>query len=192
MAVGIFTTIGTLLGVVVGLLAERFLRTLGEVVCETEPLRWTFRYDMGPGDNRRPRHMIGLGPIGRGDVAQATSVEYRFGADFYNGRDLPTGLRALEVLFHRPHDQPMRATPQDGRTWRTQEVGGRAIGSRMDPLKVLNLPPKQLVSLEVRGTVPDPARLERCERVELIAAFPDRTPFSYELARIDLAVVLAG
>jgi hypothetical protein len=178
-------------GVLVGLFAERFLRSRGEVSVDTEPMRWTFRYATREPAQEWRRSMTGLGPLGLGDVAQATRVEYQFGADFYNGRDLPSGLRAFEVLFHHPHDQPMRANPQDGRTWRTQEVG-ETIGSRMDPLKVLNLPPKQLVSLEVRGAVPDPTRMEGCERVELRAVFPDGAAFSHELARIDPDVVLAG
>jgi hypothetical protein len=180
-----------IIGVLAGLFAERFLRSRGEVRCVTGPVQWTFRYRAGPTGEGRSRRMNGLGPIHRGDVAQAASVLYRFDADFYNGRDLPTGLRSFEVLFHRPDDVPMsHRDPGDGRTLR--EANDVVVASRIDALKVLNLPPKQLVSLEVRGSVPDPARLEGCNRVELRAAFPDGTAFSHELARVDPSVVLAG
>jgi hypothetical protein len=175
-------------GVLAGIFAERFLRSRGEVSCTSDPLTWTFHYDSGPGPERRPRTMVGLGSIGRGDVAQASYVEFTFHASFYNGRDLPAGLLAFEILFHRPDDVPMsyRALG-DRRTWRT-----KSGAARMDTLRVLNLPPNQIVALEITGAAPDPARLEGCNKVELRAAFPDGSPFSHELARLDRGVVLAG
>lgn len=181
-------------GVLAGLIAERVLRSRGEVWCEAEPLQLTVRVADPRGESYglRNRKMSGLGPIGRGDVAQARSVEYRVGADFYNGRDLPASLRAFEVLFHRPGDTPMRSEPQDGRTERPKNIRGTPTVPVRDPLKVLNLPPRHLVALEISGYVPDVARLEGCDRVELRAEFPDRTPFSHDLARLDPSVVLAG
>ena len=62
--------------------------------------------------------------------------------------------------------------------------------ARTDALRVLNLPPKQLVSLEIGGEVPDPARLGGCDRVELRAGFADGRDFSREVAPIDPGVVL--
>lgn len=177
---GILAGIFAIAGVLAGLFAERFLRSRGEVSCDTGPVRWTFRYHMTTEPPKQwTRTMNGLGKIGMGDVVQARSVEYRFRADFYNGRDLASGLRAFEVLFHRPDDDPM--VHQDPEDMREPET---------EALKVVNLPPKQLVSVEVGGKVPDPMRLEGCDRVELRALFADRSGFSREVAWLDPAVVL--
>ena len=129
---------------------------------------------------------MGLGPIGRGDVAQAERVEYRFDADFYNGRDLPVGLRALEVVFHLPRDLPLvDRKPSDARTRRTVNAA-----PKVDALGVLNILPKQLLHVEVVGWIHDPTRLESCERVELRAKYPDGGMFSHELAKLDPTVLL--
>jgi hypothetical protein len=196
IAVGIFSIAGTLLGVVVGLFAERWLRSRGQVSCATEPLRWTFCYRDTRGEEYgfRTSTMTRLGPIGRGHVAQATRVEYRFRADFYNGRDLPAALRSFEILFYRPEYHPMiHDGPRDERTRRHRR--GEDVGltfSDVDALEVLNLPPKQLVGFEISGVVPDPTRLAGCDRVEMRALFPDGTPFLRELARLDPSVVMVG
>jgi len=177
-----------ILGAVAGLFTERYLRSRGEVSCETGAFALTFNYDDRMG-GFTTKTMSGLGRVGRGYVAQARSVEYSFKADFFNARDLPTGLRSFAVLFYGPDDpHPMvHDSPTDARSRR---VVGSAVVE--DTLDVLNLPPRQLVGVEVRGAVPDLQRLVGCERVVLQAVFPDGKGFSREVARLDPSVVLAG
>jgi hypothetical protein len=189
IAVGIFTIAGTLLGTLAGFFMERYWRTRGEVSCSTRPLRWLFRYRTY--GNRPPyeqqeffaqywtRTMKGLGSLGRGDLAQATSVTNAFVADFYNGKEVPSGLRDFKILFYRPDDTPIVDNDLRG-----------TLEAEPEPLRVVNLPPKQLVSIEVSGKVPESNRLEGCTDVQMRAEFPDGREFVQDVARLDPGVVL--
>jgi hypothetical protein len=149
VAVGVFTIAGTLLGVVVGAVIERLLRSWGRVRCECSllsPLTLT-----GEG---YPRDV----PLDEADEnMEATGVFYRCVVELFSGLEVPTGLRDARIELVLADGGWLASHPDDLSTGKTVHFPGSVPGgpprerTRYDTLGVVNLPPRQFVRKELRG-----------------------------------------
>lgn len=124
----------TLLGVIVGIVAERLVRNVGGIWCEPqeewEPVLGFL--DSRTGDWGRPPAE---------DPGQAPDyATYNFTLDLFNSKEIPVGLRRIRVVFECAGGT-ISSTPQDPATSR-ESAGMR----RTDPVSIINLPPRQVVS----------------------------------------------
>lgn len=80
------------------------------------------------------------------ETTEADGVEYRFAIDLFNGKEVPTGLRDVTVVFVHNDGHRQRSSPYDSETGR--QVSGRLIA---DQLVVINVSPRQFVRKELHG-----------------------------------------
>lgn len=162
----------TLLGVVVGIVAERLARTLGKITCE-------------PQEEWEP--VFGLISTRTGDSGQSVSHEYEVGEtvnsnharysvtlDLFNSKELPVGLRSIRIIFdceggsvvNIPDEAPPPKLPG------TITPGEQA--------SILNLPSRQLVSLRFQGNSigEDVQTLRRWKTAKFVAEYPGSRLFS--------------
>jgi hypothetical protein len=128
----------TLLGVVV----ERVLRLVGFL--RFEAYEWEKRFT-GALNNRNEYPEV--------EPAQAAvlaeRVDYRFAIDLFNGKEIPTGLRDIKVVLIREDGEPLTSQPYNLMSLRHEELTGRLA---YDTVDVLNIPPRQFVHIEFRGS----------------------------------------
>jgi hypothetical protein len=171
---------GTLSSVAVLLLGRR-LRTVGEVRFAPEDFRLYYMvYGRAGGkDGYFPRdlpHALSA-DFEEADYANAGGeVYYSFGAQLFNEKDVGVGIRDLNVVFYQKLGAVLEHRPEDASGLPDVEYGavreapgppggaGKRIGA-------VNLPPKELVSLRLRGVAAqgqlDRMILLRCDRAEL-------------------------
>jgi len=125
-------------GVLAGLVGERLLRVLGRLWCE--PSGWELRFvDYNP---ESPRY-------GDTDLPpeEASAVEYSVQLDLFNGKEIPVGLRNIEVVLAYEGGE-LRDRPRDRTTFRVEH--GAVASNAVD---VINIPPRQFVHKELAGSL---------------------------------------
>jgi hypothetical protein len=157
-----------LLGVVV----ERVLRLMGFLRFEAS--EWERRFTAGR------RNGFGQFKEIRPTEAElfAKRVEYRFAIDLFNGKEVPTGLRDVEVVLTREDGEPLRSRPYDVLGVR-RVPSSDARTSEASTVYVINIPPRQFVHKELAGSFDSREAVvalasERWERVEIVAKRPKR------------------
>jgi len=155
LTVNSLTPFVRLVGVLAGLVVERFLRSFGRLWCE--PSEWKMKF-VAEGD-----------PMGGYEEVvpeKAEGVEYSVRLDLFNGKEIPVGLRDITIVFGCEGDEELVHKPWDSTT------GMFSLG-RTDYAKlvVVNLPPRQWVHLPLHGGFndQDEARLlAKWRRVEFV------------------------
>jgi hypothetical protein len=128
-----------LLGVVI----ERLLRSTGRVRCEASllfPLRLT-------GVEKEPGYPRDVPPHEADEAAGATGVSYHCAVDLFNGKEVPTGLRDIAVVFIDSSGKRFLDHPDNPESARRTSAGTFIF----DRLAILNLQPLQFKRLEMRG-----------------------------------------
>jgi hypothetical protein len=180
VAVGVFTIVGTLLGVVVGALIERLLRSWGRVRCEaslTQPLRLTGVKEEEPG---YPRDFA-LEVEVANETTRAAGVSYECTVDLFNGSEVPTGLHDARIELVLANGRRLTSHPEDlgtGKTVQTPGIGTQYQVRVYDTLGVINLPSRQFVRMELRGgfgkDAADALKTGRWKRIVFEARRPKR------------------
>jgi len=80
------------------------------------------------------------------ETTEADGVYYRFAIDLFNGKEVPTGLRDVLVVFVHHGGRREPSPPYDSKTGR--QVSGRLVA---DELEVINVSPRQFVRTELHG-----------------------------------------
>ena len=117
----------------------------------------------------------------------AGGANYRLSVDLFNGREVPTGLLNVRVeLFSSDsgagEDEPFVSIPQDLSTTRRGKdyPGLGEVGGGIDDLKMINLPPRQIVHIELKGTFGKEAAValaaQEWSRVDFVGELPAK-PF---------------
>lgn len=145
--------VAALVGVVVGIVANHFVRHLGRVV--SEPSGWEMNLHR------------------EGELRS-----YSFGLDLFNGRDMPTGLRNLTVVLICK-DGELVSKPEDRATRSVHKIGsftGTRSRITFEEMSVINLPPRQWVHKEFQGTfvMKEGVTISEWQRVELVGEWPSR------------------
>ena len=132
-----------LLGVVVGVLAERIARVFGRLYCETSD--WETRYTTAT-----------LNPFGLYKEIEpeqakmfAKRVGYRFAIDVFNGKEIPTGLRDIKVELVREGGSPLESRPYDLMSVRKDELSKGLVRTEV---AVINIPPRHFVHMQLTGS----------------------------------------
>ena len=167
---------GTAVGVLLGVVVERLARNLGRLWCEPRET-WEPRFHnptTGGGFDKKPVELPG----------PPDYATYSFTLDLFNGKEIPVGLRKIKLCFECK-GSTLETIPEAPETGRVM-----AGITRYDPVGVLNLPPRQLVSQEFRGAFrgKDVEILTGWDVVRLVAEYPGgrwfrRRTFSEVIAR---------
>jgi hypothetical protein len=157
---GVLGIVGALLGTFLGLVGERILRSMGRI-----------RYE--PGDDWTMQFMVrddmgGFYAAGPEKAVQAERVDYAFSVDLFNGKEIPTALRAVKVVLECKGGE-LSSTPHDRTTTRQQHS---IVTS--DKVDVINFQPRQFVHLEVGGSFTDPLKARGWTRALLKGKRPKR------------------
>lgn len=163
-----------LLGVVVGVLAERIARVLGRLYCETSD--WETRFTTAT-----------LNPVGLYKEMEpgqakmfAKRVEYRFAIDVFNGKEIPTGLRDIKVELVREGGSPLESRPEDLMSLRKDELSEGLVRTEVS---VINIPPRHFVHMQLTGSFDTREAVVALtggswRRVELVGKLPGGLLFS--------------
>lgn len=139
--------LGALVGAFISLAGNYAARLMGSVLCE--PSVFYFEEES----------IVTFAHAEEGYPVAA--VSYSFDIDFFNGTDMPTGLRDLAVVLFSKSGQEFVSEPFD----RTAEQSGDK-GTRYQDLHIINLPPRQWVHTEFEGTFEYPLNsFEEAEEV---------------------------
>jgi hypothetical protein len=153
-----------LLGVVV----ERLLRLTGRLRGMASKPSFTLIGAMDEMGRQTPVDLLDAD-----ETTDADAVEYRFAIDLFNGKEVPTGLRDVRVVFVHSGGDHHTSTPNDLETGR--QLSGRLM---IDELKVINIPPRQFVRKEMQGYFgkeeADALKTGTWERIEFVGEFPSR------------------
>ncbi len=125
--------LGALVGAFISLAGNYAARLMGSVLCEPS------------GFHFEEESIVAFAHPEEG--YPVVVVSYSFDIDFFNGRDMPTGLRGLTVVLTSKHGSEFVSEPFD----RAAEQSGDK-GARYQALHVINLPPRQWVHTEFEGT----------------------------------------
>ncbi len=155
---------GAFVGIIGGIVGNRFVASLGRLWCE--PSGWKMKF-------------VGQdGELGVDRATEARYVNYFFDLDLFNGRDMPTGLRNLKVALICP-DGELLSEPIDRASRSVERVGGFGeIGGRArvhyEELSVINLPPREWVRKEFRGSFHDleGVNVSKWNRADLVGEWP--------------------
>jgi hypothetical protein len=128
-----------IVGVLLGLVAERILRHWGWVWCEPA------HHEVVP---RLAEEWEGIKIATEPDEAEL--IDYQIRLDLYNGREVPVGLRDVRVVF-KGSDGCVSKVPNDKAELLRQPQSGPPEPQMYAPLYVVNLPPRQWVVKEITG-----------------------------------------
>ncbi len=141
-----------LLGTIVGMVMERFLRSKGRLRCWTTHGEVRFLPGYTEGD-------FGSELVATGEIV---GVTYAFGLNLFNSKEIPVGLHDLSVVLvcdgGKLVDKPLDpASPK--------KEGGI---EGHEPLHFVNLPPGQVVHVEILGRLSDVETAQTWRRVEFV------------------------
>jgi hypothetical protein len=165
-----------------GLLVERVLRSFGRLWCEP----WGWR-------------LIPVAKRGRAKVAtrvpeeEAKHFSFSGKLDFFNGKEIPVGLRNVRIVFVCDNGIEVDTIPADAEATWTYEA---SYDPHLPPptawglLHLINLPPRQWVIKDLEGRIEDPEEvrlLHRWRRMEFVAERQKRGLFESKVLRKTLA-----
>ena len=124
---------GTLgiIGVLLGVMIERLMRLAGLVRCVTSVQSLTLT---GVEDSEGYERPLSL--ANADESTKASGVSYVFVIDFFNGKEMPTGLRNASVVLVRDDGKRIPSLP---------------LGEKNRSLEVINLAARQFEHHELRG-----------------------------------------
>ena len=182
MGSAIATGLVGVVGVLVGLFAERMLQRIGKLRCETGEFRLSG--EKAPAESVS---LMGL-PVPPSVIEEVRFFNYSFNVKLFNEKDVSTGLRDIAVVFHLRDGRRMVREPHDQST--QCDVGGQIA---MDPLEVVNLPSHEWVSLELFGTISaDMELLVEAHRVEFRGYLPTGRVFKREITKFPYSWLREG
>ncbi len=143
-------SVSALLGVVVGLFGDRWLRHRGDVYCRMGPL--------GREDHRRA--ISGAPPL---------KVNQKVQVHFFNDKEVDTGLSELAVVFVYESGEDIVLGPET-----------QGYETSTSPRGVINLPSKTWVTVHISGEFYGPPAkrlLDNPNAIEISSWFPRGTPY---------------
>ncbi len=163
---GLLAIFGTLLGTLVGLAGDRWLRSLGEVRCELASFEWEPLLKAPNGMTfSAPDNIDELPETGLTDRGVLT-VRYDLDLRFFNEKDEQTGLQALSMAFIDSKQGEAILGPLSGKCPPSPPANPEAL-----PSDLLNLPSQQWTTRRISGTLQgaDALQASRWRRMEVRA-----------------------
>ncbi len=153
---GILGIVGVVIGVVLGLYGDRWLRYRGDVYCQVERL----------GERGERQRLQGTGSI---PFKASQSIPFKASQSiqvhFFNDKDVDTGLTGLTVVFVFENEE-VALGPET-----------RGYETNTSPLGVINLPSRTWASVRIKGDFYGPEVkpiLTDLKAIEIKGKFPDR------------------
>lgn len=129
--------IGATVGVIATLIVTSIIKNLGKIYIYFRG--WEIKY----------HKMDGVGGFITSKLEEASSCSYSFEMEIMNSSELPKTLRDIKVKFYDSDNKLLvESIPQDEST-RKVSTGG----SRIEPIKIINLPSKQMIYFNVSGYI---------------------------------------
>lgn len=129
--------IGATVGVIATLIVTSVIKNLGKIYIYFRNWGIKFYKMSGVGD-----HIIS-------EIKEASYCSYSFEMEIMNSSELPKALRDIKVRFYNSDNKLLvESIPQDEST-RKVSTGG----SRIEPIKIINLPSKQMIYFNVSGYI---------------------------------------
>jgi hypothetical protein len=150
-----------------GVIVERLLRLAGRL--RFDATGW--KYDFYGGEDEYTFGII----TDEEPEKEATEVRYRVAITLFNGKEVPTGLKDIQVvLVHEDGKRSPPSRPNDLATGRPT----RHSGYQYDALSTINVPPRQFVRKELTGTFgreeTEALAAGKWKRVQFVAKRPKR------------------
>lgn len=142
-------------GALAGLVVERFLRSFGRLWCESSG--WELEFVAEENE---------YGEVDDVDPEKAEGVKYSVRLDVFNGKEIPVGLRDINIVFVCEGGEKLVHKPWDSTSG--EFSFGRTFYAK---LAVVNLPPRQWVHLPLHGGFNDQSEarlLAGWRRVEFV------------------------
>lgn len=156
-------------------MGERFVRTIGKITCgPREGWEPTFSFENPEGSGSDwGKQGPSQNPFYPNQ--EPNFATYAFTLDFFNGKELPVGLRNIRTVFECKGGGEVSCIPTDPTTSRKV-----ASISRYDSVSTINLPPRQLVSQRFHGSVGEvnAQTLSGWKTARFVAEYPGRRWFS--------------
>jgi len=130
--------LGTAIGAVVILIATSLLKNLGKIYIYFRG--WGIKFFK----------MDGTGGFETSVLEEASYCNYYFEVEIINTSETPRALRDIKVKFYSSNKLLVESIPDDSSTRR---VSSGAI--KLDPIKIINLPSKQMVYYKISGYIKD-------------------------------------
>jgi len=171
--------LAALLGVLGGVLIERVARSWGRLWCEPSDWRLDFFASVKGG-----------GETSNIPPSEAYRAAYSVRLDFYNGKEIPVGLRNARIeIYHGAGGGVLISNPLDmGAPTSPDRL--RDVGKTHGELSLVNLPPRQWVPIELRWSYhqkEDVRRLAWWYRVEFVGERQRRGLFEPKTFRKTIA-----
>jgi len=129
--------IGATVGVIATLIVTSIIKNLGKIYIYFRD--WEIKF----------HKMDGTGGFITSKLEEASSCSYSFEMEIMNSSELPRALRDIKVKFYNSDNKLLvESIPQDEST-RKVSTGG----SRIEPIKIINLPSKQMIYFNVSGYI---------------------------------------
>lgn len=129
--------IGATVGVIATLIVTSVIKNLGKIYIYFRDWGIEF-YKMGGGGD----HIIS-------EINEARYCSFSFEMEIMNSSELPKALRDIKVRFYNSDNKLLvESIPQDEST-RKISTGG----SRIEPIKIINLPSKKMIYFNVGGYI---------------------------------------
>jgi len=129
--------IGATVGVIATLIVTSIIKNLGKIYIYFHG--WEIKF----------HKMDGVGGSITSKLEEASSCSYFFEMEIMNSSELPKSLRDIKVKFYnRENKLLVEFIPQDESTRKVS-----AGGSKIDPIKIINISSKQMIYFNVSGYI---------------------------------------
>jgi len=129
--------IGATVGVIATLIVTSVIKNLGKIYIYFRDWGIEFYKMGGAGD-----HIIS-------EIKEACYCSFSFEMEVMNSSELPKALRDIKVRFYNINNKLLaESIPQDESTRKVS-----MSGSRIEPIKIVNLPSKQMVYFDISGYI---------------------------------------
>lgn len=127
--------IGTIFGVIATLIVTSTIKNLGKIY--TYFHGWEIRF----------YNLDGVGNFKSTIFEEAHYCDYEFEIEILNSSELPKALRDIRVRFYDSSNKLLVESIPHNESTRKTNVGG----SVSDPIKIINLPSKQMIYFKIKG-----------------------------------------
>lgn len=130
--------LGTAIGVIATLITMSLLKNLGKIYIYFRG--WRIKFSK----------MDGTGGHETSVLEEASYCNYYFEIEIINNSEMPKAFRDIKVKFYSSNKLLVESIPNDDSAKRVSSGG-----VKLDPIKIINLPSKQMVYYKVNGYIKD-------------------------------------
>ena len=129
--------IGATVGVIATLIVTNIIKNLGKTYIYFRD--WEIKF----------KKIDGVGGFITSEFEEASSCSYSLEMEIINSSELPKALRGIKVRFYNSDNKFLVESIPQNESTRKVSTGG----SKIDPIKIINLPSKQMIYFNVSGYI---------------------------------------